>query len=79
VLDSKQTEGMVRRVLGEHTRRDTPRYDYIHVLIVTSLVLICCCAVSAHKEFNHRKSKNRPRRKTVEMRKAILLRHRRLR
>jgi len=27
VLDSKQTEGMIRRVLGERARNDTPRYD----------------------------------------------------
>ena len=28
VLDSNQTEGMIRRVLGERARKDTPRYNY---------------------------------------------------
>ena len=38
VLDSKQTEGMIRRVLGERARTDTPRYISCLVLIARSLI-----------------------------------------
>jgi hypothetical protein len=75
VLNSKQTEGMIRRVLGEGARKDTPRYGYGFFLINTSLMLTCCCVAPGHKEHNHRKSKNLLTKKTLEMRKVILPRH----
>ena len=40
MLDSEQTEGMIRRVLGERAPKDTPRYIYHFVLIATSLMPI---------------------------------------
>lgn len=50
MLDSNKTEGMRRCGLGEHARKDTPRYIYRFVLIATSLMFVYYYVAPGPKE-----------------------------